>query len=178
MELKPYDFRDPEQVLRDVVTDQPLVDRQLMIVLVADPSTTQRVVAVRSVPRHHWYDLGQHDLSELLCREACAMPLERYADGVPRHSLVTILPRPGLTVIGARDAEVLSAWRCSHHLMPVLDGGLLLVTERGWYDFMSGSGGRSPALEVPGPRRCGNSAQPFGYAPRAFSHGTGSVASS
>ena len=148
MELEPYDLRDPQQLIGEVSREHPLVDGDLLIVLIDRPSTTQRVVAVRRVVGARWRNLTGTALSELLGEEAGAMPLSQYDRGVPHHLLLTILVRQGYAVIDATDGEVLSAWRYAHHFMPVFDGGILLVTEHGWYDFMSGCAGVEPALAV------------------------------
>lgn len=146
MKLKRYELRDPQQLIDDVCSVHPLVDGELLIVLIEEPSRQQEVVAVRRVAAERWHGLGQTDLSDLLCEEARAMPLDPAARERPHHLLLTIRARRGLTVIDAADAEILVGWRYANHIMPVFDGGLLLVTEHGWYDLDSGCAGRSPAL--------------------------------
>ena len=49
-------------------------------------------------------------------------------------------------MVDGADAEVLAGWRYANHFMPVFEGGLLLVTEHGWYDWYSGEAGHTPAL--------------------------------
>lgn len=39
-----------------------------------------------------------------------------------------------------------AAWRYSNHLTNAFDGGVMLVTEHGWADFMTDYAGHSPAM--------------------------------
>lgn len=146
MDLEPYDLRDPRQLLHDVCRADPLAEGDLLIVLVEEPSTRQHVVTVRRLAAHRWQGLNQMDRSDVLRREAEALPLDLRRREPPRHLLLTILVRRGLTVLDGTDAEVLEGWRYANHLMPVFDGGLLVVTEHGWYDWLTGLAGHTPAL--------------------------------
>lgn len=146
MDLEPYDLRDPQQLLDDVCRTNPLVEGELLIVLVEDPSQSQHLVAVRRLAGRQWQGLDQIARSDVLRGEAESLPLDARERGAPRHLLLTIRVRRGLTVIDGVDAEVLEGWRYANHLMPVFDGGLLVVTEHGWYDWLTGCAGHSPAI--------------------------------
>lgn len=64
----------------------------------------------------------------------------------PRHSAVTVLVRSGYCVFGPNEGNWLSAWKYSNHLTNAFNGGLILVTEHGWTDFMTHAAGLSPAV--------------------------------
>ena len=146
MDLEPFELRDPRQLLQDVCRAGPLVEGDLLIVLIEEPSARQHVVAVRRLAARQWQGLDQMDRSDVFREEARALPLDVRRGEPPRHLLLTILVRRGLTVLDGTDAEVLDGWRYANHLMPVFDGGLLLVTEHGWYDWLTGLAGHTPAL--------------------------------
>jgi hypothetical protein len=146
MDLEPYDLRDPQQLLDDVCQSHDFVEGDLLLVLIEEPSSHQSVVAVRRLTARQWQGLDQLERSDVLCREAEALPLDARWRGAIRHLLLTILVRRGLTLLDRGDAEVLEGWRYANHGMPVFDGGLLLVTEHGWYDWLSGCAGHSPSL--------------------------------
>ncbi|HET6560280.1 MAG TPA: hypothetical protein VFG72_00245 [Marmoricola sp.] len=153
MELERYDLRDPGRLLADVVRTEHLKEEDLLLALVEDPSTTQRLVTVRRVARRRWVELDRADLSELFREEAEALPLEQFARGVPRHLLMTVRVRRGLAVIDGGDAAVLSGWRYANHFMPMFSSDLMVVTEHGWTDLGTGFGGRFPRFEPPVGRR-------------------------
>jgi hypothetical protein len=146
MDLEPYDLRDPQQLLDDVCRTNDLVEGDLLIVLVEDPSVRQNLIDVRRLEARDWQDLDQLMRSDMLRRVAESLPLDVHKQGAPHHLLLTILVRRGLTVIDGRDAEVLEGWRYANHLMPTFDGGLLVVTEHGWHDWLTGCAGHTPAL--------------------------------
>ncbi|MDO9457254.1 hypothetical protein [Nocardioides sp.] len=59
---------------------------------------------------------------------------------------MTIVVRPGLTVLGAGEYAWLNGWRYANHLRSCYSSGLMLVTGHGWMDFMTEWGGESPAM--------------------------------
>jgi len=140
--------QDPAQLLKDVQAQHRLVTGDLLVVLVEQPSTVQRVVDVRRIKARDWKELERHELSDLLCEVARGMPIPERGGGPLTHDLHTILCRPGLTVVDGKDAEVLAGWRYSNHLTDAFDAGFTLVTDHGWYDLMSDLAGHEPALDV------------------------------
>ncbi|WP_375479085.1 hypothetical protein [uncultured Jatrophihabitans sp.] len=77
------------------------------------------------------------------------MPIDTDTWRRPEHAVVTVIARSGLAVFGADERDWLLAWRYSNHLAPVFDGGLVLVTEHGWVDFMSERGASKPSITRP-----------------------------
>ena len=70
--------------------------------------------------------------------------------------VVTVLVRPGLTVLGRHESQWLMAWRYSNHLKGAFHGDIVLVTEHGWAHWPSDCGGLEPRMEQPGtPTRAG-----------------------
>ncbi len=147
MELRPYQYRDPEQLLREVVTTVAVSEHDLVLTLVREPSVDQQIVqtvwfAETPPPQvDHW------ERSQFLRRivEQLDVPARKLGEP-PSHSVMTITVRRGLAVFGPSELSWLAAWRYSNHLAPVFVGDLLLITELGWADFMSGRAGRLPAL--------------------------------
>lgn len=64
----------------------------------------------------------------------------------PKHTVVTVLVRPGLCVFGPNEGRWLTAWRYSNHLTNAFSGSIFLVTEYGWVDFMTDTAGHMPAM--------------------------------
>jgi hypothetical protein len=147
MELRPYEYRDPGQLLAEVMAADVLSEHDLVVVLVCEPSVDQKIV--RSVrftetpPRHvdHW------ERSQFLRQivEQLQVPACKLGEP-PSHSVMTITARRGWPEFGPSEFSWLAGWRYSNHLAPVFVGDLLLITEHGWADFMSGRAGRLPAL--------------------------------
>jgi len=147
MELDSYEYRDPGQVLIDVAAGHALKEGDGLLALVRAPSTDQEVIHVSRLGRDEWVAVDRYTRSQLLCEAMRAMPVpDLRAAGPPRHSVMTIVARRGLTVLGGREGEWLMAWRYSHHLLAAFTGDLILVTEHGWTDFMTGWGGDEPRL--------------------------------
>lgn len=146
MELRPYEYRDPGQVVRDVADRHPLEDGDVLLALVRSPSTDQEVVAVTRLQPGRWQETDQFERSQLLAEQVQAMPIPAWRPAPPEHSILTIVARSGWCLIGPREAEFLQAWRYSNHLCHAFDGGLIVVTEHGWTDFITGLGGDEPRL--------------------------------
>ena len=69
------------------------------------------------------------------------LPVPGWDRTSPRHSIVTVVVRAGLAVIGPAEARWLVGWHYCNHLRSVYTADLIVVTEHGWVDFMSGLGG-------------------------------------
>jgi hypothetical protein len=149
MKLKTYQYRDPGQVVLDVMRRRPLIAGDVVLALVRQPSTEQEVVTVRPLPPERWQGLDRHDLSQLLAQEAEALPVPTWATGQPpQHSIVTLVARSGWCLVGRADAKWMIAWMYSNHLMHTFASELIVVTEHGWTDFTTGWGGYEPRLRA------------------------------
>jgi hypothetical protein len=144
MELSTYEYRDPSRLIWQLARRVQLSAGMVYVVLVARPSTEQRIVTTRAL-----------DLPALIgdYQEACeelqnVMRLLPIPAGPPPpdHSVETVLVRPGLCVFGPNESRWMEAWRYSNHLTNAFVGDLILVTEHGWCDFMTYEAGHSPAL--------------------------------
>jgi hypothetical protein len=146
MKLREFEYRDPGQVVRDVMDTHPLEAGDVLLVLVRRPSTDQQVVAVRSIAPERRHGLDRFERSQVLAEEVQALPIPDWRPGPPEHSVMTIVARHGWCVIGAGEAEWLNAWFFSNHLCHTFSTELILVTEHGWTDFTTGLGGDEPRL--------------------------------
>jgi hypothetical protein len=147
--LQTFEYRDPGAVVGDIMRQHDVRAGDIYLALVHEPNVAQEVVHTTYAPREEWVGLDQHDLSEFIRDKAQAMPVPDWRErGSPRHSIATVVFRRGLTVFGAEEALWLDAWMFSNHLMCAFSGGMILVTEHGWADFMSDLGASTPALGV------------------------------
>jgi len=144
MTLEPYEFRDPEELIRDVATLVDLVEDRAFVALVHLPATEQRVVEVRELDLPALLD-DDDDISDHLCGVARSFDIPQAAPS-PRHALVTVLVRRGRCVFGPNEGVWLRGWRYSNHHTRAYDSDLILVTEHGWTDFMTEWSGHEPSL--------------------------------
>jgi hypothetical protein len=144
MSLESYEFRSPDQLIAQIADEVPLTAGAAYVVLVADPPTAQDIVAIRRLESpaviDDW-DEASEEIYELM--QELAIP---EGPPPPRHSAVTVVVRPGYCVFGPNEGNWLSAWKYSNHMTNAFNGGLILVTEHGWSDFMTHAAGLSPAL--------------------------------
>ena len=148
MTLEPWEFRDPGAVVAAVLTENEHREGDASLVLVRDPSTDQEIVHTTYLPVRRTRGLNDSQREELLARSAQAMPIPVPPDLRPRHAIMTIVVRRGYAVIGPPEEKWLMAWHYSNHLVHVFTADLVVVTEHGWVDFMSGLGGLEPRLAV------------------------------
>ena len=66
--------------------------------------------------------------------------------GVPTHSSVLVVVRPGLCVFGPNEAAWFMGDRYANHFARLWTMETILVTEHGWLDFMTNEAGVEPAL--------------------------------
>ncbi|HET6625950.1 MAG TPA: hypothetical protein VFG63_06135 [Nocardioidaceae bacterium] len=144
MTLRSYDFRSPGELIDQVAAAVPLVEDAAYLVLVARPSTEQRIVTIRRLQTPALID-NYHEASDEIYDVMQTFPIpERPAR--PDHSVVTVLVRPGLCVFGPNEGAWMDASKYSNHLRNAFNGGPILVTEHGWCDFMTDTAGLSPAM--------------------------------
>lgn len=143
MALQPYEFRDPEALLVELSARVPLTEGTAYLVLVAHPSTKQRIVRVDRLDSPAVLDEWSAARDEMYDRiQTWPVP-----DVVPpTHAGVLVVVRRGLCVFGANEGHWSNAWRYVNHLRRLYSGDLVLVTEHGWLDMMTQFAGHSPAL--------------------------------
>src|SRR3954452_16135647 len=124
MTLHPTEVRDPHELMRQVDARVTLAGNTAFLVLVAHPSTTQRLLAVEPLTTpariHHW-SKAREELVSAVGR--LAIPDE---PGPPHLVLMTIVVRPGLCVFGPNENQWFRAWRYSNHLAHAYSGDLIL----------------------------------------------------
>jgi len=143
LELHSYDLRDPAALITEIAERVPLVHGSAHLALVRDVSTTQEVLRVDTL-RLPAEIVDWREAREELRRVVEGWPIGRER-GVPRHTPVLVIVRPGLCVFGPNELVWFLAERYANFLAnvrPVLD---ILVTEHGWLDFMTDEAGLTPA---------------------------------
>ncbi|MET3803578.1 hypothetical protein ABIB25_000562 [Nakamurella sp. UYEF19] len=113
-EISADEIRDPGALLAEVAVDHPLREGLILLVLVENGATEMAVrhvealsVDCREPPR---------DGSSKLLRAATRrMPIPDDAFPI-RFQVVTVIVRPGLTVMGSSELNRILAWRHSNHL--------------------------------------------------------------
>ena len=144
MTLRSYDFRSPAELVDQVALRVPLQADSVYVVLVARPSSEQRIVTIRRLATpaliDDW-DFASNEIYDVM--QESPIP-DRSAR--PDHSMLTLVVRPGLCVFGPNEGRWMSAWRYSNHFRNCFDGSVILITEHGWVDLMTDTAGHSPAL--------------------------------
>lgn len=143
MKLEPYELRDPSALIAEVARRVPLHEDTAYVVVVAHPSTAQRVVAIELLPVPAVLD-GYHEARGEIRDVMRRLPIP---DTYPvTHAVLTVVTRGGLCVFGPNECQWFLAWRYANHMRNCYDVGLILVTEHGWADFMTDFAASSPAL--------------------------------
>lgn len=144
MKLRSYDFRDPAELIEQVHAREPLQAGDAMLVLVKNPSSEQQIVQIDRLPVDacipHYLAV-----TKLLSDRVRAMSIPDEPRP-PRHSVMTVIARHGLTVFGDNESQWLLGWRYSNHLCNTFNSDLILVTEHGWHDFSTDWGGHHPRI--------------------------------
>ena len=144
MQLEDLQLRNTHELLEHVTARAPLPDDSVTLVLVEQPSTRQRVLAVRrlDVPAHQ---PDGYAMSELLCDEIRALPIPpRQPDCM--SIVVTIIARHGFNTWSHVEKTWAIAWRYSNHFTDAFHGDLIVVTEHGWASMDTHAGGHRPCL--------------------------------
>ena len=142
-ELQSYELRDPAALIAEIAERVPLVHGTAHLALVRDVSTTQEVLRVDTL-RLPAEIVDWEKAREELRRVVEGWPITSER-GVPRHTPVLVIVRPGLCVFGPNEMVWFIAERYANFLTnawPVLE---ILVTEHGWLDFMTYEAGLAPA---------------------------------
>ena len=144
MTLRAFELRDPSLLIRDIADRVPLVEEVAYVVLIEDPSTTQRIVHVHRLRTPSVIQDDEDACSEL--RDVMdSLPIP-CTPGTWRHLVLTVVIRPGLCVVGPNEGRWLMAWSYSNHAAQAFTGDLILVTEHGWRDWSTELAGTTPAL--------------------------------
>jgi len=144
MKLASYDFKDPGLLIEEVAARYELTPGAALLVVVEDPPTHQRITHIE--PLDIDSRVGQDvDLSDLLCDLMQELPVPQEERPI-KHSVMTVLVRPGAAIFGPHESRWMLGWRYSHHFTSAFTGGVILVTEHGWVDFMTDWGGHQPAM--------------------------------
>ncbi len=142
--LRAYDVADPAILIEQIAGAHRLTEGLALLALVKHPSTEQLLVQVEPLP-HGLLDTAPEDLSQRLCDAMDRLPLPDQSHPI-EHCVVTVVVRSGFTVFGRREMGWMSGWRYSNHSRPAFTGDLILVTEHGWLDGVTGWGGHEPRM--------------------------------
>jgi hypothetical protein len=144
MELDPWELRDPAALVADIARRVPFEEDTSYVALVRLPSMAQQLIAVKRLPLPAFLD-DDDEIGDALCRMTRSFGIG-FTGRAPEHAVVTVVVRPGRCLFGPNEAVWCKGWRYSNHLESVYSGDLILVTEHGWADFMSGEAGHQPAM--------------------------------
>lgn len=143
------DLHDTQKLMDDVAAQVRLEDNSVFVALVAEPATTQLLLAVRQLPVPARQPEHTHELSLLLYREMHAFPIPIRTDGF-RHTVVTVVVRRGFVVWSPVESIWALAWRYSNHNTDALERDIVVVTEHGWASLWSHAAGVLPSTAEPG----------------------------
>ncbi len=146
MTLESWELRDPARLITEIAERVPLEDDTAYVALVLHPSTKQRLLDVRRLDLPALLD-DDDQISEELCTVARSFGIG-WQPGRTQHLLMTVVVRPGRCVHGPNEAVWCMGWRYSNHLTSISTGDLLLVTEHGWSDLMTGEAGHEPRMTI------------------------------
>jgi hypothetical protein len=144
MTLHTFELRDPTALMREIADAVDLVEDTAYVALVHHPSTRQHLVAVEPLAIPALLN-DDDDISGHLAQIARSFGIGSHGRS-PEHLLVTVVVRPGRCVYGPNEAVWFSGWRYSNHCESLFSGDLMLVTEHGWEDFISGEAGDEPRM--------------------------------
>jgi hypothetical protein len=143
MKLKPYEFRDPGGLLRDLAVRTRLESGAAFLLLVEHPSTEQRILRIDRLctPAEITDD-------ETACDEMRdVIATYDLPDTYPiTCAVMLVVVRPGLCVTSDSQKWWHRAWRYVNHGRALYSGDLMVVTEHGWWDTMSDLGDVRPCL--------------------------------
>ena len=142
MEIEPYEFRSPAELIQEVSDRVHLRRGSAWAVLVQEPSRRQKVRAVAGLPCGSLVDDDEEarGVIEAICD---------HWGGGGWHSatdlkVVTVIVRDGLCVWTPVEWTWALAWRYAS--ISLSGGDIITVTEHGWYDFMTKHADHRPAL--------------------------------
>jgi hypothetical protein len=148
MDFENWELAAPARLIREIALRYRLVAGLALLAVVEDPhgSQTTRHVEVLPIDCRIARDTQAADLLHEAMQH---LPLPDPGDRDTRHSVVTVIVRPGPAKAGRHEDAWASAWRNTNHLRPAFTGNLLLVTEHGWYDLLSAKSSGIPRMQRP-----------------------------
>jgi hypothetical protein len=144
MTLRQYEFADPARLIEEIAQQHRFQPGTALLAVVEWPSTRQDLIHVEELPVDARID-HYLEVQDLLYETMQTLPVPDWAADT-RHSVMTVVVRPGLTVLGPHEAAWLSGWRYSNHGRGAFSGDLILVTEHGWADFVTRWGDHHPRM--------------------------------
>lgn len=145
MELRSFELRDPARLMKEVAERVSLTEDSAYAALVHHPSTNQTLLDVVAMPLPALLD-DDDEISDELREVAESFGIE-WRHPI-EHLLMTIVVRPGFTVLGPNERVWLSGWRYANHFQGMFTGDVIVVTEHGWLNFMTNEAGRSPHMHT------------------------------
>lgn len=155
-ELEPWDIRDLDQLMHEVNDRTGLPENTAWLVQVEDPPTEQRIVRIEQFshgsPAQWWPPGVEPDRWEHRWRPARDEFYEYVESWTvpdvvpPRHLCLIVTVRRGICDFGLAEFDWLNTDRYLNACQPIFKGGVVVVTEHGWADFMSKQGAATPAL--------------------------------
>ena len=143
--LARYELRDAAALIEEIAARHHLAEGTTLVVLVHQPATTQRILAVRELPSQAPAPEWDRDLSDLLYDEVARLEIpRRSADSA--SILVTVVVRRGRNGWGPLEKLWAMAWRYSNHNSAAFDRDIFVVTEHGWCSLWSEAGGSEPSM--------------------------------
>ncbi len=128
----------------EVVQRTAITPDSVTLVVVDQPATHQRILAVRrldlTAAQDDWYELSHRLHDEM---QTLPIPPRRQDQ---RTIVVTIIGRPGFNVWTSIEGTWATAWRYSNHLTDAFDGDIVVVTEHGWAALLNELGATEPRL--------------------------------
>lgn len=144
--LARYELRDPQSLLDEIAASVPLVGGCVVLALVHQPATQQKLLALEELtPLPTDIDDGHRGRSDLLYDRVWRLPIPPRSD-TSSSILVTVIVRSGMNGWGEEEKLWASAWRYSNHNSAAFDRDLIVVTEHGWCSLWSRAGGHEPAM--------------------------------
>jgi len=149
MAVSPHYCRDLSAVMSQIAELCPLTAGSALLAVVEDPNMQQRLTHIERLPVDA--RISEHEYARELLYAVMndTLPVPDFAGPGTRHTVLTVLVRPGFAVAGPHEREWATAWRYSNHLRGASTGDMVVVTEHGWYELLSHWAGSTPAMVNP-----------------------------
>lgn len=145
MTAEDHSYRDVAALVTQIAHLCPLTEGLALLAVVEDPSTTQQLIQLERLPVDARID-AHDEVRDLLRDTMRALPIPDFAGPDTRHSVLTVVVRPGRALLGPHEQAWLMGWRYSNHHRGAWDSELVVVTEHGWYEWRSDWAGFAPTM--------------------------------